>query len=165
MRSLSKLKIYWLCIVIVSLSSVAGFAKLTIKNNVQVGNPASSFCIKREGVFQLYSSAKGDVGICWFEQGGIEEWTLYQYLRGSQQKVKAIELLLNNSSEKQIPDEESAKKYCKIQGGQLEILSSKERPDHSIALCRLSDQSAIESWTLYYGVSHFKVLKKLFIEE
>jgi putative hemolysin len=165
MKFLIKFKSFWFLTMILSLTSVLGFAKLTTKNNIQLGNPASSFCVKKDGVLQLYSSQKGEVGICWFEQGGVEEWTLYQYLRGSHQKLKAIELLLSHSHEKKSLDEDSAKKYCGLHGGQIEILSSKERPDSSITLCRLNDRSALESWTLYYGVSHFKGLKKLLLEE
>ena len=165
MRCLSRMKICWVVIILLSLTSVVGLAKLKAKNELNLGNPASNYCLKRDGYLEIYSSPKGEVGICWFGQGAVEEWTLYQFLRGSQVKLKAIDLLLKNEHENGHLDSESARRNCYSQGGQVEILLSKERPDVHVALCRFSDQSAAESWTLYYSVNHFTSLKKLLIEE
>ena len=165
MKFLSKLKIYWIYIILLSLTSVVGLAKLKAKNDFQMGNPASNYCLKKEGYLERYSGQKGEIGICWIGQGGIEEWTFYQYSHGSREKLKAIELLLKNSRENGPVHQESARKQCEDLGGKIEILASQERPDLNLTLCRFSDQSALESWTLYYGASHFAPLKKLLIEE
>jgi len=167
MQCLSRVKVYGFVIILLSLTSVVGLARLKAKNDLHPGNPASNYCVKRDGFLETYSGPKGEIGICWFGQGAVEEWTLYQYLRGSQTKLKAIDLLLKHEHEHEPSslDSESARRACSFQGGQVEILLSKERPDFHIALCRLGDQSAVESWTLYYGVNHFVPLKKLLVEE
>ena len=146
--------------VFLSLISSSLYAKSNSIDRMQLGNPASRLCAKLDGHLEIYGGTDGERGICWLGQAGVEEWTLYQYLRGSHKKLLVIESLKKRGDQNLSRDKDSARKFCTNQGGELESFQSRERPDTHILICEFKDGSSVESWTLFHGMNHFPLLKK-----
>ncbi len=66
-------------ICIFSSALLGGCAKEESKNNVEIANPASEYCVKKGGKVEIIKAASGDKGMCHLPDGTvIEEWELFR---------------------------------------------------------------------------------------
>ena len=108
-----------------------------------------------KGQLKLVSSEQGEMGLCKFGRALIEEWTFFRAVSG--EKQEAVEAYKKNireipASSTSVHVANPAVGYCVKVGGK--IINVKEIPNQGeIGLCKFSDGSEIDEWTLFYGPS------------
>ena len=132
-----------------------------------VPNPASVFCAKfgeNIGTSEDYEHVRYGLTsftLCKIGDAMIEEWTLWRGVRGSEEAVQTFlshpEVNIANSSQA-IGVPNPAAVYCEGVGGGLQSVYTAE--GNTISVCKFSDNSKIEAWTLFRGPRH-KSNKKL----
>lgn len=100
----------------------------TVRPNVGMANPASTFCVEQNGKLEIRKEANGEVGYCHLPNGQIvEEWALF---RASQNKCVAEQATAligqSNLTEAQIKQKTSAKMVRLVQPGQPVTMDYRE---------------------------------------
>ncbi|MBF0209240.1 MAG: DUF333 domain-containing protein [Oligoflexia bacterium] len=141
-----------------------------VSNAEAIPNPASKNCVRLGGTLTIVKLQGndgrfngGEIGICFFGRGIIEEWTLFRYVVSGKEQ-KAVHVYFN-PAEVGVADDSSvvgipspAAKYCQEQGGKSVTVIDQVGAQSS--LCEFSDRSMIDEWTLFRGFKD-EVNKKL----
>lgn len=134
----------WITLLLVS--SVA-LAENGGSGTVGVGNPAAELCEKLKGKSEIFNSARGQLGLCEFGAGQVEEWTLWRNRAGTSQL--AIDAFFNPMVRPAWNGGNPASEYCEAAGGTSTLIEHIDGGHDG--LCQFSDNSAIEEWTLFRG--------------
>lgn len=114
-----------------------------------VPNPAAGLCIEVGGKLLGVQVAAGEASLCRIgDRALIDTWTLFREL-SSHDTLAVAALRANQGPRLAMPH--PALLYCSEAGGRIEFGRSSENAD--VALCRFSDNSVIEAWTLWGGAS------------
>ena len=154
------------------LVSLACFAKGDKPAAPALGlaNPASVLCGTLGGVSEGYQLADGSqIGLCRFSDaqylnGMIEEWTLFKhYSRGAAAKSQAV-VAFEEHVEYEAPQGGTvghpALNYCQQLKGERVLITDADGGQSG--LCKFSDGSQIEEWTLFRGPeTHLKLVNAL----
>ena len=119
-----------------------------------LANPASEYCVKSGGQFELYLTQRGEIGFCKLGRAQIEEWTLYRYKKDSPRVLSAAVKAFLNSDRTEIEvgpgGANPASVYCDKIGGKSVIYDSTLG---QTGACEFEDNSTIEEWTLFRGIN------------
>lgn len=108
-----------------------------VKSQVQLANPASTYCVSLGGTVDIEKQAEGEVGYCSLPSGErIEEWTLYR--KDHPQRTEAATTSVEHKPQVGLPN--PATKNCIEQGGTVDLTTS---------ICTLPSGEQIEQWQLY----------------
>ena len=112
-------------------------------------NPASQNCVDLGGTVQIYTdTASGQVGYCQLGQALVEEFSLYRGVVQNQH-VLALDAYFSTlgSGFSSPGGVNPASSYCGGMGGESRLLTDAQ--GGQIGICRFSDKSEIEEFTLY----------------
>ncbi|MBF0208064.1 MAG: DUF333 domain-containing protein [Oligoflexia bacterium] len=139
------------------------FLVSTMANNIaSAPNAASKNCIRLGGthtIVRLYGENEGmgtgEIGICSFDRGMIEEWTLLRHMNNSEVQ-KAIIIYfnpidINNNFNNFMDLPTPAIRYCYKRGGKIITTTTVDQPGALTSYCKFDDNSIIGAWTVYRG--------------
>ncbi len=117
-----------------------------------VGNPASIFCVSKSGKHEVVTENAGQFSLCRIGTAAIEEWTL---LYSVKDQTIAAQVFMQHPTPTPVglcDAQHLAECYCREVGGALKVVNDLEQKE--VKLCRFSDNSIIETTTLFLGPDH-----------
>lgn len=126
------------------------------KESSGIPNPAAVYCKEKGGTSVMLQSNQGELGFCEFDRGLIGQWTL---LHNRQEQTEAARLFLQHPEIEVSVNGNPASIYCEKLNGKVEIL--KDQDGNEWGVCRFSDRSVIEEWTLFRGPAEHARLAKI----
>jgi putative hemolysin len=149
------------CLWICGLAFVGNSAMAGSTSSVGPANPAAVLCVALQGALETLADETGNqFGMCAIDNGRIGDWTLWYFRNG--QEVHAASAFLVHPPFRPTSDVNGgvimpnpSSQYCVQVGGENVSLYS---PGGESGMCRFSDGSTIDGWTLFLGPDVYKGL-------
>lgn len=130
------------------LSALPAFAGGS--STVGPGNPAAYFCLNAGGALESVNYRAGQDALCRFgDRAAIPQWTFFR--AKDEPGELAVRTFFDPKPAKVNAMGNPASLYCRAQGGKTEIARLEDGSE--IGICKFSDNSGIEEWTLFRGVN------------